>query len=244
MLRGQVRDVFCFGGDVDGCGGGNCVQRGEDCADFVVANGADDYQVIAFGRGGLPDVAGRQRDFGDTAIGLPAGGNGAREFSVVRDDQDAGVRQRRSPKESQRRRRRRSQKQSQRRPPKKAGGRCKCKVKSKTAGETPALLKSTAPSHFVERFANSHASTDQGCSFSASSMKERRRLVLMPRFTAASVFLARLACSTRPWKYETSAFASVRAAASWFRSPERLRSSVATARRARATTARRRSSAS
>jgi len=35
-------------------------------------------------------------------------------------------------------------------------------------------------------------------SFSASSMNESSRFVLIPRFTAASVFFARFACSTRP----------------------------------------------
>lgn len=37
-----------------------------------------------------------------------------------------------------------------------------------------------------------------GWSVSASSTKESSRLVLIPRFTAASVFLMRFACSTRP----------------------------------------------
>ncbi len=96
---------------------GSFVERGEDCADFVIANRADDYEVVAFGCGGLPDVARGEGDLGDTAFGLPASGNGAREFSVVRDDQDAGVRQELSPKESQRRRQTQDPKPSQRRPP-------------------------------------------------------------------------------------------------------------------------------
>src|SRR5277367_6412102 len=122
---------FCFGGDVDRGGGGcGCVERGEDAADFSVAHGADDYEVVAFCGRGLPDVAGGEGDLRDATFGLPASGNGAREFSVVRDDQDAGVRQEISPKQSQRRRprhkeparRRRYEKQrqleSQRRPAK------------------------------------------------------------------------------------------------------------------------------
>ena len=84
---------------------------------MVVANRADDHEVVAFGCGGLPDVAGRESDLWDAAFGLPASGDGTREFSVVRDDQDAGMRQEHSPKESQRRR------QNQRRPPE--GGRYK-----------------------------------------------------------------------------------------------------------------------
>jgi len=46
----------------------------------------------------LPDVARGEGDLRDTAFGLPASGNGAREFSVVRDDQDAGVIQETTPK--------------------------------------------------------------------------------------------------------------------------------------------------
>ena len=39
----------------------------------------------------MPDVARGEGDFRNTPFGLPASGNGARKFSVVRDDQDAGV---------------------------------------------------------------------------------------------------------------------------------------------------------
>src|SRR5271155_1342744 len=97
-----MRHIFCFGGDIYSCRGRDGVQRGENCADFVVANGADDYQVVAFGCGRLPDVAGGEGDLRDTAFGLPASGNGAREFSVVRDYQDAGVTQETTPKEIRR----------------------------------------------------------------------------------------------------------------------------------------------
>src|SRR3984885_4091345 len=172
--------------DVDGGGGCGCVERGEDGADIVVANGAYDYQVVARGGRGLPDVARREGDFGDAAFGLPASGYGAREFSVVRDDQDAGVRQEISPKQSRTRPQRQSQKSRQ--DPGATNGDCNlCGAQLQLAA-----TKSTAA------LLNSWTSSDQGCNFSASSMKERRRLVLMPRLTAASVFLARLACSTRP----------------------------------------------
>ena len=46
----------------------------------------------------MPDVARREGDLWNAAFGLPASGNGAREFSVVRDDQDAGVTQETTPK--------------------------------------------------------------------------------------------------------------------------------------------------
>src|SRR5271156_4148185 len=75
-------------------------------------------------------------------------------------------------------------------------------------------------------------------------MNDSSRFVLIPKFTAASVFFSRLATSTRPWKYETSSLACVKAEPSPFKSPERLRWSIATASKARATTARRKSSAS
>src|SRR5258708_4418949 len=122
-----------------------------------------------------------------------------------------------------------------------AGGQQPCKISFIGQDQyVCASQKWPAPRKFVSATCDPPRSD---YNFSASSKAESKRLVLMPKFTAASVSLACLATSTRSCNRETSTRATERARSSAVALPVSFAASVAAVTMARATTARRKSSA-
>ena len=58
-------------------------------AEFRFAHRADDDEIVVCSARRMPDAAGSNRDFRDVPLRLPARRKGAREFRIVRNDQDA-----------------------------------------------------------------------------------------------------------------------------------------------------------
>src|SRR4029077_15623000 len=67
------------------------IERRKDGGRFSFADGSDSAELIIQSVASVPHVARGQRDFRDVALSLPASYDGAREFRVVRNDQDAGL---------------------------------------------------------------------------------------------------------------------------------------------------------